>query len=455
MKVDEKDKKIAELEEEIKVLKGVIIELTAQLNKNSKNSNKPPSSDGPKKGAPKNSREPSGKKSGGQPGHEGRTKEMSKAPETIIELVPVTNCECGGKVIVETEKYTVRQVCELKPAQIITVEYRAKSGTCESCGKEHKASFPEGVKGSFSYGENIQAMLTYLNAYQLLPLKRTTELINDLFGLKLSQGTIVSAAAQAYEKLEGVERRIKEELINSDVVHFDESGVRINGKTNWLHSAGTGQYTMYFPHKSRGKEATQEMGILPLFRGTAIHDHWKSYYFYTLCSHGECNAHHLRTLKYLYEDLKMDWARDMFCLLLRILRHIELSKLFGSRELHQTDIDKYTAAYRKILETANQQESAPLESKRMSKRLAKFEYETLLFMLDFDVPFTNNLAERDIRMPKSKQKISGCFRSENGARFFARVRGFISSVKKHGKHALDGLVSVFSGNSEEYLFNAD
>ena len=408
-----------------------------------------------RKGVPKNSRVPSGKNNGGQKGHEGVTRELTPNPDAVVELTPVTHCDCGGEIIVETENYTVRQVCDVQPTKVITVEYRVKGGVCEGCGKIHKASFPQGVNSTVSYGDNLQAIVTYLNVYQLVPLKRITEMMNDLFGVKMSQGTIVSAGAKAYEGLAGTESRIKKEIINSDVAHFDESGMRINGKTHWLHSAGTDKYTVYGIHEKRGKEATQEIGILPLFRGTAVHDHWKSYYTYDQCAHAECNQHHLRTLKYLYEDLKMEWAQDMACLLLRILRHVELSKLFDAKELSQNDIDEYTDIYRKILESANKHDSAPIESKRMSKRLAEYEHETLLFMLDFDVPFTNNLAERDIRMPKAKQKISGCFRSDDGAKGFARVRGFISTIKKNSKHVLDGLTAVFNGNAESYLFPSD
>jgi len=192
--------------------------------------------------------------------------------------------------------------------------------------------------------------------------------------------------------------------------------------------------------------------VIPFFKNIAIHDHWKSYYSFIECVHAECNQHHLRSLKYLYEDLGMVWAGIMACLLLKIFRHVELSKLFGAASLGQDDIDEYTCTYRNILEVANEQETAPIESKRMSKRLLKYERETLLFMHNFVVPFTNNLAERDIRMPKAKQKISGCFRSSDGARVFARVRGFVSTVKKNGKDVLEGLVSVFSGNSEKFVF---
>jgi transposase-like protein len=332
------------------------------------------------------------------------------------------------------------------------VEYRANDGVCAKCGKVHKASFPEGVDGTVCYGENIQAVVTYLTNYQLIPLKRTTELMQDLFGLKISQGTVVAAGQEAYDKLSDAESSIKQELLESDVVHFDETSMRVKGKTQWMHSAGSQTATLYGIHQKRGCEAMDEIGILPSFTGTAIHDHWKSYYHYDHCAHGECNEHHLRTLKYLYEDLGVNWAFEMACLLLRIKKHVDLSKCFGANQLEQADIEEYQRLYHEILKNADTSKTAPIEERRMANRLTKYDQETLLFMLDFDVPFTNNLAERDVRMPKAKQKISGCFRSDAGAKAFARIRGFISTVKKQKKGAFDGLIAIFKGNAKDFLY---
>jgi transposase len=436
----------------IATLTAELIELKAQLNKTSKNSNKPPSTDGLGKGKIKNNRISSGKQSGGQLGHAGATKSQTLTPEIIIKLPIVTTCTCGGNVVLQTDDYIARQVTDMQPARVITKEYRVHKGVCASCGKVHKSDFPTGVTSPVSYGANLKAIATYLTNYQLIPLKRTTELLNDLYGIKISEGTIVATNQEAYEKLEGTEEHMKEELIESDVVNFDESGMRENGKTRWLHSAGTKDCTVYIIHEKRGKEATDAMGILPLFRGTAVHDHWKTYYKYDQCAHAECNQHHLRALKYLYEDLNVAWAKDMATLLCRINHHVELSKCFGANHLEMLDITEYEGLYRAILATADTSKEAPKEARRMAKRLAAFEPETLLFMLDFNVPFTNNLAERDIRMPKTKLKISGGFRSVDGAKSFARTRGFISTLKKKGKNVLEGLVSAFNGDSETFLY---
>lgn len=449
-----------ELKEENRILKELVASLTkeiaelrAQLKKDSKNSNKPPSSDGLQKRTVKNNREQSGKPRGGQLGHEGMTKNLNSEPDTIVELKPVTECdECGGEVIVQTENYTVRQETDIQQAKVITVEYRAFDGVCAQCGKIHKAGFPADVNGRTSYGDNIRAILTYLTTYQLLPLERTTDLMEDLFGIKISQGTIVNNWQDAYENLDETEECSKAELVNSEVANFDETGMRVGGKTHWMHSAGTESVTVYYIHEKRGKDAMDEIGVLPRFTGTAVHDHWKSYYHYDQCSHAECNEHHLRTLKYLYEELHEFWAEKMACLLLRIKAHIDLSKLFGANRLEQEDINTYVQMYQEILANAAMEEDVPKESRRMAKRLTEYEQETLLFMMDFDVPFTNNLAERDVRMPKAKQKISGGFRSVSGAKAFARTRGFISTTRKKGKKVFDGLVSVFKGTAKNFLY---
>ena len=320
---------VAALTAKIALLEAEITELKARLNKGSKNSNKPPSTDGPKKGTIKNSRTPSNKPSGGQPGHEGKTRELTPCPDTVVELKPQTHCECGGDILVTTDGYTVRQVTDIAPVKVLTVEYRAHDGACATCGKVHKASFPQGVTGTVSYGAQLSGIVTYLNSCHFLPLKRATELMEDLFGIKVSQGVIVARAQEAYNELEDTEARIAEEILESPVANTDETGMRVCGRNHWLHSVGTRSATVYSVHEKRGHEAMDDMGIIPQFAGTLVHDHWRSYYHYDQCAHAECNAHHLRHLKYLHEDLGEIWAGEMACLLLRIKKHIDLCKLFG------------------------------------------------------------------------------------------------------------------------------
>jgi len=475
---------VAELKQQIEALKIAVSTLTSKINeleakkkKNSRNSDRPPSSDGPKKpNATSSLREKSGRKSGGQKGHKGTTLSLTDAPDYIVEVKQQEDCECGGTLIALEDNLIIRQVTDIQMPKKVVIEYRARDGVCERCGKVHKASFPEGVNGTTNYGQEVQATVTYLTQYQLLPLKRTAEVMKDLFGLDISQGTIEKASQEAYESLENAEGLIKDEITESDVAGFDETGMRVNGSQYWLHSAVTSTATLYTIHKKRGKEGMDAQGILPFFRGTAIHDHWKAYYHY-LCAHGECNAHHLRHLKYLYEVLGQEWAGEMACLLLRSKRHVDLCKLFGSNELPIDDISEYERLYHTILrkaalflgmadpyvpsedkEIAANTDDVPkkrkkkTEPERMVTRLAVYEQETLLFMYDFSVPFDNNAAEQSIRMPKLRQKISGCFRTTNGAKVFARIRSFISTTKKKGKNIYDGIKAALQGDGSEFLY---
>ena len=442
---------VAALTAEVAALTAEVKDLKAKLAKHSGNSSKPPSSDGPGKKV-KNSRVKSGKPSGGQVGHIGNTKHPTLKPDTIVKLEPQTECACGGQIIINNDAFVVRQQEDLQPAKVITIEYRAHDGKCGCCGKAYKASFPEGVDSPVSYGPGLRGMVSYLNSYQLLPLKRITEMVKHLYGITMSQATVVNITKEAHVRLASVEARLKAEIIRSDIVCFDESGMRVCARLYWIHSASTKECTVYLVHQKRGTDAMDAMGILPVFTGTAIHDHWKSYYRY-LCAHAECNAHHLRHLQWLFEDLGYDWAGEMICLLLRIKRHIDLSRAFDADSLPHDAIDAYEVAYRKILDCAKAIENPHIESRRMANRMADYEQESLLFMYDFDVPFTNNLAERDIRMPKLKQKISGGFRSEEGANAFARIRGFVSSAIKRGKNVYDGLIAVFNRDAYDFLFS--
>jgi len=512
---EEHAKEISQLMEQIAVFKHAIVILTAEIetlkaikNKNSTNSNKPPSSDGLKK-APvtKSLRITTGRPTGGQKGHKGNTLDLVDNPDEVVELVPIDHCECGGNIIVEMDNVIIRQATDFVMPKKIVIEYRAHDGYCVKCGKVHKASFPKGVDAAASYGEGVQATLSYLNTYQLLPLKRTTELIRDLFGIEISEATVINANQSAYRQLDGTLDRIKNELINSDVAGFDETGIRVAGSLHWLHAAGTKDATLYIVHKKRGKEGMDAMGVLPFFCGTAIHDHWKSYYNY-LCAHAECNAHHLRHLVFLFETLKQGWAGEMICLLMRIKRHVDLSKIFGSATLELEYVQEYERVYRQIIknaaislgmgnpydatdaemekadgktavidtdmiyddadcaqglemetgyEAASQSATPTKKQKktvpvRMVARMAKYEQETLMFMYDFNVPFDNNAMEQCVRMPKLKAKISGCFRTEDGADVFAGIRSYVSTMIKNNKNLFDGFKAIFRGKALDFLY---
>jgi transposase len=469
----QQEEQISKLNEELSVLKHAVSlfstkmeELQAEnekLKKTSRNSNKPPSKDNDfKKPVVKNQRIKSKLKPGGQPGREGKTRTYAEEPDKIVELKPTQGIcdECGEVLIIESEACKIRQIIEAEKPRTVVIEYQQYKGVCGACEKVFVPELPAGAKGAMSIGDTLKAYVIYLTQYQLLPLNRTVQLINDIYGVKLSEGTLVNIQNEYAEFLEPFVERAKEILINSPVVNFDETGMPVNGALWWMHVASKTDLTLYEIITKRGQEGMDAMAILPLFTGVAVHDHLKSYYHYTLCAHAECNAHILRYLIFLHEDCGYIWAGLMIGLLLKIKKHVDLTKIFGSEKLETSDINQYEHDYQMILEAAVTEEertgdihtvSQTTESRRMRTRLEKYAIETLTFMYDFMVPFDNNLAERDIRMPKAKKKISGGFRSVAGSKAFAIARSFISTCTKRGLSVFDGLNAVLLGNAFSFL----
>ena len=429
-------------------------EIERQLQKNSRNSHKPPSSDGMKK-IPK-VRKPSGRKPGGQKGHEGQTLRMVDNPDKI-EVHKVERCESCGESLKEKQAsgYDRRQVFDTPPIKVEVTEHRGEIKECDCCGAVTVAEFPEDVTHKVQYGPWLKANAVYIKNYALLSYDRAAELFEDLFGVPLSPGTLVNIDRDAGERVEKVNERIKAQIISSAIVHFDETGMRISGKLNWLHVAGTETLTYYMPHPKRGSIAFDEIGILPYFEGRAVHDGWSSYFNYS-CEHGLCNAHHLRELTDAHEQYEQQWAKQMIEFLLEVKQKREKSK--GKRFASRT-INEFEQGYRRILEMGMEANPPPAETpgkkkrgrKKKSKvrnlleRLQQYEKATLAFMHDFSVPFDNNLGERDIRMMKVQQKISGTFRSFEGALSFCRIRSYISTAKKQGLNVMSCLQDIFSG----------
>lgn len=443
---------ISSMSGQIADLNNRITELETRLNKNSGNSSKPPSSDGLKK--PKNMRQKSGKPTGGQLGHEGRTLNKVTNPDEVVEINS-DKCECGCDLSNVEGTCKTRQVVEIPVIKTKVTEYRVFKKVCPDCKREYEEEFPETVTQPVQYGENIQALMAYLTNYQLLPLERATEILSDIIGQKVSEGTLVNVNNKLYKKLEKVEGSIKQQLIDSSVVHFDETGMRSNGKTQWLHSASTDQLTHYEVHEKRGAKAANDIGILPKFAGTACHDHWAPYYTFDNCSHSECNAHNLRNLRSAYEDYKHQWAQDMASLLIEIKRRVDALKDQGQSSMDTQEISKYEALFKDIITKGKLEQPVPVCEKtgkpkknaahRLLARLEKYDIETLSFIYDFDIPFDNNLAERDIRMVKLRQKISGCFRGEKGPKVFCRIRSYISTCRKNSQKVMDSLVKAVKG----------
>jgi transposase len=443
---------IIRLEERVKSLED-------QTNKNSRNSSKPPSTDTIRK--TRSQRKPSGKPVGGQKGHKGHTLEMAEKPDYKI-VHPVTQCETCGRSLCNAKvaNFKRRQVFDLPSIKVEVFEHQAERKICPNCGCLNKAIFPKEVAYPVQYGTRLKAFATYLNQYQLVPLDRLSEAFVDLFGHHLSQGTLIDINRACYEILKPVEEAIKQQLIASHVNCFDETGMRIEGKRKWCHVVSAKNLTYYAANSRRGSKANEDMGILPVYKGTAMHDAWSAYFKFN-CKHALCNAHHIRDLLFIHEVDKQNWARDMIDLLIDIKTTVDRRKPIYCK-LDLAEIKDFEERYDHIIERAKLENPPLIDSnlpgaikkrgkKKKTKaqnllaRLDKYRRQALAFMYDFEVPFDNNLAERDQRMMKVQQKISGTFRSWEGANIFCRIRGYISTVKKNSISVIDAIQGAFEG----------
>ena len=448
-----------ELELQLREQAALIQELRDQLAKNSQNSGKPPSSDGLKKPRTRSLRKKSGRRSGGQKGHQGHTLKMVEQPDQIQVYEASTCSHCATDLqSVEPCGYEKRQVFDVPPVRIEVTEHQAEVKTCPGCGQQVKGDFPSDVTQPVQYGPRLKAQASYLNNYQFIPLARTCELLGDFYGHTPSEAFVLDANATLVDQAEPSLATIKQQLIAADVAHFDESGLRVEDRLNWLHVASTNQLTYYAVHPKRGQVGMKALGILPEFKGRAVHDHWKSYFTFDNCQHALCNAHHLRELQFVLDQYEQNWAREMAQLLLDIKDEVHeapLDQTTLSPELLAHFEQRYNELIAQGLE-ANPPPADPPPRKRGRKkqsppknlldRLQQFKPQVLAFMYDFRVPFDNNSAERDVRMVKVKQKVSGTFRTRTGAETFCAIRSYISTVRKHGRNVLDAIHDALTGN---------
>jgi transposase len=429
--------------------------LRAKLDTNSRNSSKPLSSDGPGvKPHPKRQRPQAERKTGGQPGHRGHHVALVEDPDEVELHAPMRCAGCGrsleGLPVVEVER---RQIIDIPPIRPYVVEHRAETKRCPDCGTETSGGFPAGLAAPVQYGPNVLTTAVYLNQEQLLPEERTCEVLADLFQCPLSVGTLERAVGQCFGQLARPEAAIRQAVEQASVAHFGETGLNIAGHNHWLHVASTARLTFYASHAKRGRAAMTAIGVLKNFHGRAIHDGLAGYWQFAHCQHGLCNAHHLRELTFVAEELQQPWAAELKTLLLDIKRDVNRARAENQTALAPEVKVAFSARYATILATgltlnpppqATGQRGRPKRGKAGSlvDRLRQQKEATLAFMEDFSVPFDNNQAERDIRMTKTRQKVSGCFRTTEGARRFCRIRGYISTLRKQGVSILSALAQA-------------
>lgn len=451
------------LKASIELILVIVTMLLGKFGLNSRNSHKPPSTD---LNSNKNKKEKEGKKSGAQPGRQGVNLQPVDHPdETVILKIPKQQLPSGRYHEVGFES---RQVIDIKISRVVT-EYRAQILKNEF-GKKFIASFPEGVSRPIQYGQSIKAHAVYLSQFQLIPYERVADYFVNQAKIPLSVGSLFNFNQEAYVLLERFDELAKSKLSQALLVHADETGININGKKHWLHSASNERWTYFYPHEKRGCHAMNEIGILPQFKGTLVHDHWKPYYSYTQCSHALCNAHHLRELQWVTDHTSFIWAGHMQELLLEIndakkaatLEVLDVELCAQMRKRYQKIIsdgliEMPVMLKKEVDSEGKKKRGREKKTKELNllERLRDYENDVLGFMEKSYVPFTNNQGESDIRMTKVQQKISGCFRALEGARIFCRIRSYLLTAQKHQLSVADALESLFRGELPSVFFNEE
>ena len=439
----------------IELLVVIVKLLVNKLGLNSRNSSKPPSTDPNRKRISRRHVAGQKRKPGGQPGRNGINLERVKKPDEIETLEIDRRTLPAGKY--EDAGYESRQVIDIKISRFVT-EYLAEV-LRDSKGKEYVAEFPDGVTRPVQYGKDLKAHAVYMSQHQLIPYERIQDYFSDQCGIPISTGSLCNFNKEAFDLLENFEKIAKERLISEEVVYSDETGINVKAKLLWLHCASSERWTLFFPHEKRGLDAMKAMGVLERFHGILCHDHWKVYFQFK-CQYALCNAHHLRELTRAWEQDGQKWAKRMEKLLLKLKDLVEKSG--GS--ISKRRAEKYKRRYRAILRQGRREcpqlptnhikpkrgRMKKSKARNLLERLQNFETEVLRFMTDKKVPFTNNQGERDIRMTKVQQKISGCFRSIEGAKTFCRIRSYLSTCTKQNTPPAQALKLLFSGKLPKF-----
>jgi transposase len=452
-------------QEVIEQLQKQVQALQDRLSKDSHNSSLPPSSDRFTRRT-KSLRKKSEKKSGGQEGHQGASLHWSSTLDEIT-FQHVERCEACQHELQEVAACHVerRQVHDVAPPRLIVREYRAEHKQCPVCQHITAARFPLEVSAPLQYGPTVAATAVYLVQQQLLPLARAGEVMADLLGVQISEGTLCNLIQRCAGHLKDVEQQIKAALIGAPVIHQDETGLAVLGKHYWEHVTSTATLTHYHVDTSRGQAALEAIGILPQFKGISIHDRWGSYFLYG-CEHALCLVHVLRDLVFLAEEKKAIWAADLKELLLEMKIATEQARAEGKRWIHPIEVGDWEAEFLRLLDEGDlltpRATSPPGKRGRCKQSAArnlldslrKHQQALFCFLEDLRVDFDNNLAERDLRMIKVQQKISGCFRSLAGAQAFSRIRGYLSTLRKQGLPLLSALQATLCGHPVLPFFHA-
>lgn len=450
---------IARLTETIEAQNRRIEELLERQNKNSRNSSKPPSSDGYKKPKPKSLRESTGRKAGGQDGHEGHHLSIVQSPKEVVSHMPVACSGCplyekcrGEACVAETRKVADAAI------EIHITAHEALDVTCPLTGKNLRGSFPGDVNGPIQYGKNLQGLIVAFNTVGAVSVNRIKEIFGSVFGIPLSTGTVSNMVRRFAEGLNGVMAEIREQVTVSPVSHFDETGVNVDGKLHWAHVASNDRFTYLYLSGKRGQAGMDEGDVLPNFHGIGIHDCWKSYWKYDI-KHGICCAHLLRELQGVRENHPNQlWPQHFSELLLEMKQRKEEAISVGRDDLEPEVLARISDRYDEFIRLAYEENPEPVKvpGKRgkpkrgkllaLIDRLRDYKASVCLFTENFDVPFDNNQAERDLRMVKVKTKVSGCFRTKAGAENFLKIMSYIGTARKQGVNPFSAILFALGGN---------
>jgi transposase len=448
-------------------LEGAVEELEGRLKMNSRNSSKPPSSDGLNKPAPKSLRVAGQKPTGGQKGHTGSTLRKSATPDKIVIHGVPELCQACQKQLPSAYVAETRQVFDLPEIRYEVTEHQTMQTVC-SCGHVHTGEFPVGVNAAVQYGPRAQAAMVHLNQNHVVPLQRTAALMKDFFGLPVSQATVVKAALASAEILQPTVDAIGQAAVSSAVLNADETGGRVAKKLHWLHVLATNKLTWIGSHAKRGSEAFEALALLKKFRGTLVHDGFLPYKILN-CLHALCNQHHLRELTYLLEQQNQAWAGDMIELLTHANHLDNLNCADGktpdyNSEKYQSEVRDLRDLYEAILTqaladnpvlppTGKRGRTKQSKATNLIVRMLEYSDDVWRFMTQAGVPFTNNLAEQAVRMPKVKQKVSGCFRTPEGAKTYCVIRSYCATMHKQGANIFQSLVAAFKGSTPQPSFD--